>query len=75
MTKMTNQLDKKRLQGLMAAAVPHGRRPHGVTMDSQGIVPEALAASARQTGAKLLYLTPHGQNPTGEMSPCPCFSH
>ena len=39
-------------------------RLHGVAMDGQGILPAALEAACRSTGAKVLYCTPTLQNPT-----------
>jgi len=56
--------------GIMACAVPLGRAVFGVTMDQEGMTPQHLQAMLEsglpdgQT-ARLLYLCPHGQNPTG----------
>lgn len=44
-------------------------RFHGVTIDSSGLVPEALDAACRTTGAKLLYVIPTLQNPSGSIMP------
>jgi DNA-binding transcriptional MocR family regulator len=38
---------------------------HGVAMDAQGAQPESLDRAAKATGARLLYLVPTLQNPTG----------
>ena len=40
-------------------------RLHGVLLDAQGIVPEALEQAARRTRARFLYLVPNLHNPTG----------
>jgi DNA-binding transcriptional MocR family regulator len=45
----------------------YGLKLEGVALDSEGIVPEALDAVARTTAARVLYLTPTLQNPTGAM--------
>lgn len=54
--------------GIQASAVPLGRQVVGVKMDSGGMDPEALSALLSGSGvsgrARILYLTPHGQNPT-----------
>lgn len=50
--------------GLKTLASQHHLRLQGVTLDEQGIVPEALEAACR-SGAKILYCVPNLQNPTG----------
>lgn len=40
------------------------RRLHGVAMDEDGVIPEALEAAAKTTGAKVVLLIPTLQNPT-----------
>ncbi len=44
-------------------------RLHGLALDDQGIVPEALEAACRSTGAKVLYCIPTLQNPTTSIMP------
>lgn len=44
-------------------------RLHGVEVDEFGLVPEALEAAIRATGARLLYAIPTFQNPTGGVMP------
>lgn len=41
----------------------------GVAMDDKGVIPEALAAAARATGAQVFCTTPDVQNPTGVRTP------
>ncbi len=41
----------------------------GVAMDEQGVIPDALAAAARVTGAQVFCTTPDVQNPTGVRTP------
>lgn len=41
-----------------------GIRLRAVAMDEEGIVPAALEAAVRETGAKALYCVPNAQNPT-----------
>jgi len=43
-------------------------RLHGVAMDEHGLVPDALDAACR-TGAKVLFVLPNLQNPTGCVMP------
>jgi DNA-binding transcriptional MocR family regulator len=38
--------------------------PHALDMDEDGMLPDALAAAAKTTGCRLLYLVPTLQNPT-----------
>lgn len=57
-----------------AMVLPGNLNVKGVAMDSEGIIPEALAAIlSREYGPggckpRLLYTVPTGQNPTGERS-------
>lgn len=51
--------------GLKAAARWLRLPLHGVAMDSEGVLPEALDRAARATGAKVVVLVPNLQNPTG----------
>ncbi|MDC0708868.1 PLP-dependent aminotransferase family protein [Stigmatella sp. ncwal1] len=44
-------------------------RLQGVAMDAQGLIPEALEAACRGSGARLLYCLPTLQNPTGGVMP------
>ena len=44
-----------------------GARPLGVAMDEQGALPEAIDRAARETGAKLVFLTPTIHSPTTAM--------
>jgi len=50
--------------GVKTLARHIGRALHGVTLDQDGLCPEALAEAARTTGAKLLFIVPNVQNPT-----------
>ena len=50
--------------GIKTIAAQLDLRLHGVAMDGQGLLPEALDAACRSTGAKLLYCIPTLQNPT-----------
>jgi len=76
--------DEVTYPGITASALPLGRRVLGVRMDADGMVPDALAAAVEgicggggstagtdvSAGRpRLLYLTPHGQNPTGATLP------
>jgi 2-aminoadipate transaminase len=51
--------------GALQAFAPYEPRTVGVTSDHEGPVPEALAAAA--DGARLAYLLPNFQNPTGHV--------
>ena len=51
--------------GLQAVAGLLGLRLHGVALDSEGLVPRAVEAAHRRTGARVLYAVPTIQNPTG----------
>ena len=50
--------------GIKAAAGKLGVRLVGVTMDEQGILPDALGSACRQHRPKAVYLVPTMQNPT-----------
>ena len=56
--------------GILAGPVVQGRDIVGIAMDSEGLLPDVLAARCAQYAARgqlprLLYLVPTGQNPTG----------
>lgn len=55
--------------GIKSIASLLGLRLHGVAMDEHGLLPEALEAACRTTGAKALYCTPSLQNPTTAVLP------
>jgi DNA-binding transcriptional MocR family regulator len=55
--------------GVRSLAARLGQHLEPVQMDEQGIVPDALAAAARQRGARVLVLCPTLQNPTASLSP------
>lgn len=56
--------------GVLRAVDQLGLRPHGVAMDAEGVLTEALDRALAETGAKTVVLTPTAQNPTGStMSP------
>jgi DNA-binding transcriptional MocR family regulator len=61
--------DEVTYPGMQASAVPLGRRVLGVALDEHGMIPESLEAKLKSLGsgehARILYVTPHGQNPTG----------
>lgn len=42
---------------------------HPVALDRDGLVPEALARAAHETGARVLYCTPTHHNPTATVTP------
>jgi DNA-binding transcriptional MocR family regulator len=50
--------------GVMENAERINIKLHGVTLDEEGIVPEALDAAAVKTGARVVILVPTVQNPT-----------
>jgi DNA-binding transcriptional MocR family regulator len=50
--------------GIAALAEIQGYRLHGVALDREGILPDALDAAFTQTGAKVLYCMPTLQTPT-----------
>lgn len=51
--------------GVKALADHAGYRLQGVALDDDGLLPQALDAAIRATGARLLYLQPTLHNPTG----------
>jgi DNA-binding transcriptional MocR family regulator len=51
-----------------AAEMLHARI-EGVAVDRHGMLPDALAKAARKRGAKVVYVTPTLQNPTGSVMP------
>jgi DNA-binding transcriptional MocR family regulator len=55
--------------GLRTLAGRLGQHLEPVAMDEEGLVPEALAAAARQRGARVLVLSPSLQNPTAILTP------
>ncbi|MEM9036901.1 MAG: PLP-dependent aminotransferase family protein [Actinomycetota bacterium] len=46
-----------------------GGKPHGVTLDEDGLVPEALEAACDRLRPSVIGLNPHHQNPTGTRMP------
>lgn len=44
-------------------------RIEGIAIDRHGMLPDALAKAARKRGAKVVYITPTLQNPTGSVMP------
>lgn len=44
-------------------------RVEGVAVDRHGMLPDALSKAARRRGAKIVYVTPTLQNPTGSLMP------
>lgn len=65
-TVLTEQLT---FYGLKSVASLLSLRLHGVAIDEHGLVPEALEAACRQTGAKVLYCIPTLHNPTTALMP------
>ncbi|MDJ0391117.1 PLP-dependent aminotransferase family protein [Roseomonas sp. E05] len=55
--------------GIVGLAEKLGHRLHGVAIDAEGLVPEALDAAFTETGARLLYCMPTLQTPTGTVMP------
>jgi DNA-binding transcriptional MocR family regulator len=55
--------------GLRAAAQQLGRRVITVQADEKGLRPDALERACRDHGARLVYLNPTAQNPTGLTMP------
>ncbi|HEX9771490.1 MAG TPA: PLP-dependent aminotransferase family protein [Kiloniellales bacterium] len=55
--------------GIKTIAAQLNIRVHGVAMDDQGLMPDALEAACRTSGAKLLYCIPTLQNPTTSIMP------
>lgn len=66
--------DRVLIEALAYSGVCHvaercGVRLHGLAMDDEGLLPEALAAACRADGARLLFVNPTAHNPTtGTMS-------
>lgn len=50
--------------GLRSLAARLGQHLHPVAMDDDGVLPEALAAAARHTGARVVVVSPNLHNPT-----------
>jgi DNA-binding transcriptional MocR family regulator len=42
-------------------------RAHAVAMDGEGLLPDALEDAAHESGARVLYCVPSGQNPTARV--------
>ncbi|MBN2563588.1 MAG: PLP-dependent aminotransferase family protein [Phycisphaerae bacterium] len=61
--------DELTYPGLIALAELRGLRLHGVAMDDDGMIPEALRAACRQRNAEVLYCMPTLQNPTSAILP------
>lgn len=55
--------------GLRASAAQFGRQLLAVETDQQGMLPDALERTAQASGARLIYLNPTLQNPTGLTMP------
>lgn len=60
--------------GILVSPRAHGRCVVGVRMDENGILPESLdevctSKASAGTKAKMLYIVPTGQNPTGSTMP------
>jgi DNA-binding transcriptional MocR family regulator len=55
--------------GIKAIAAHLRLRVHGVAMDEHGLIPAALDAACRSSGASLLYCIPTLQNPTTSVMP------
>lgn len=55
--------------GFLGIARRLGLRLEGVEIDAEGLVPDALEAAARRTGARVLILSPTVQNPTAACLP------
>lgn len=55
--------------GLLSAAQLLRTPMHPVTMDADGLVPEALDRACRDSGARVLYCTPTHHNPTTSVMP------
>ena len=61
--------DRVLIEALAYSGVCHvaercGVRLHGLAMDDEGLLPEALAAACRADGARLLFVNPTVHNPT-----------
>ncbi|RFB81421.1 aminotransferase-like domain-containing protein [Methylovirgula sp. 4M-Z18] len=50
--------------GVKTLAAQQGCRLHGIEMDDEGLMPQALDRAAAKTGARALYVLPTLQNPT-----------
>ncbi len=55
--------------GFLVAAQQLGLRLVGLDVDADGVTPESVERSHRETGATLIYLNPTLQNPTGTTMP------
>jgi DNA-binding transcriptional MocR family regulator len=55
--------------GMLALAAQTGCRLRGVDMDQHGLIPEALDRSLDETAARVVYLMPNLQTPTGAVMP------
>jgi DNA-binding transcriptional MocR family regulator len=55
--------------GIKTIAAHLNLRVHGVALDDDGLIPDALDAACRSSGAKLLYCIPTLQNPTTSIMP------
>ena len=53
--------------GVKLIAAHSGWRLRGVAMDAEGLLPDALEAAVRETGARVLSTFPTLQNPTGRI--------
>ncbi|MBM3514432.1 MAG: PLP-dependent aminotransferase family protein [Alphaproteobacteria bacterium] len=53
--------------GTKLLAEQMGYRLHGVALDDQGMRPDSLADVAKKTGARVAYIVPTFQNPTGRI--------
>lgn len=51
--------------GMLALSVQNSYRLHGVTTDSEGLVPDSLDRAFTETGARIVYCMPTLQTPTG----------
>lgn len=55
--------------GIKTIAAHLNLRVHGVALDEHGLIPDALDAACRSSGAKILYCIPTLQNPTASVMP------
>ncbi|MEI9803402.1 MAG: PLP-dependent aminotransferase family protein [Pseudolabrys sp.] len=55
--------------GMVALSAKVGYRLHGVAMDENGLIPDALETAFDKTGARALYCMPTLQTPTGSVMP------
>ena len=55
--------------GFLLAAQQLGLRTVGLDVDQDGVLPDAIERSHRETGARVLYLNPTLQNPTAHTMP------